>query len=325
MNHLYKTNQKSATPKQRWDLLKSLYKDRDVNEVNKRLQEIALGHRNEITSQQDIAEQRAIIRQNEIHKVALEIYRNKFSNESSKGLWQKVLQGHHRLFPNFLNSLNTKLDSPPTSSAKLSVKQKEVKKTINNDRRREERDKKGTFSVLRKCQQELRRPLPRPKTRLLLSAPKVKRIRKRPASTSDSTRSTLMSQLTQAVGSVSQRKLCFLSRSYLELENQIHVERRKNRQQLKSCRSLTPDVSLPADEIDDVNSVRSIRSRPSQIIPATEREQKLRKYFYLFKIQQTELQEKVNKFCDDISKFTKKSPYISENVLPDNALSIGMF
>ncbi|KAK4476040.1 hypothetical protein MN116_001269 [Schistosoma mekongi] len=323
MNHLYKTNQKSATPKQRWNLLKSLYKDRNVDEVNKKLEEIALKQRKEITSQQDIANQRAIAQQNEIHKVALEIYRNKFINDSNKGLWQKVLEGHHRLFPNFLNSLNTKLDSPPTSFTKLSLKQK-VKKTINKDHRKERIDKKGTFNVLKKCHEELKRPPPRPKTRLLLSAPRVKRIRKRRATTSCSTRTTLMSQLTQAVGSVSQRKLCFLSRSYLELDNQIHVERRNNRRQFKSCRSLTSNVSLSADETDDVNSVRSIRSRPSQIIPRTAREQKLKKYFYLLKIQQTELQEKINKFCDDISEFIKKSPCISENLLPDDALSIGM-
>lgn len=167
-------------------------------------------------------------------------------------------------------------------------------------------------------------PPPRPKTRLILSAPRVRRIRRRPATTPNSTRSTLIFGLTSTVGSASQRKLWFLSRSYLELENQIRVERRKNRQQIKSSRSCPPRVSLSTNMNDQLDSARSINSRPS-FAPKTPREQKLKRCLYFLKIQQTELQEKINKFCDDISEFIKSSLNINDEVVPDNALSISIF
>ncbi|CAH8664800.1 unnamed protein product [Schistosoma haematobium] len=325
MNHLYEINQMSATHNKHWNFLKLLCKDKNVDEVNKKLEEIALQHKNEITLKQDIAKQRVNDQLYEIHKVAEEIDRTKFAVHSNKGLWQKVLKGHNRLFPNFLNKINSNLDSSPTNFIKISGKQKEAKKSVLKDRRGEKKHKSRTIHSLKKNQKEFQRPPPRPKTRLILSAPRVRRIRRRPATTPNSTRSTLIFGLTSTVGSASQRKLWFLSRSYLELENQIRVERRKNRQQIKSSRSCPPRVSLSTNMNDQLDSARSINSRPSSFAPKTPREQKLKRCLYFLKIQQTELQEKINKFCDDISEFIKSSLNINDEVVPDNALSISIF
>lgn len=229
------------------------------------------------------------------------------------------------MFPNFLNKTNSNLDSSPTYFIKISGKQKEAKKSVLKDRHREKKHKSRTTHILTKNRKEFQRPPPRPKTRLILSAPRVRRIKRRPATTPNSTRSTLISGLTSTVGSVSQRKLWFLSRSYLELENQIRVERRKNRQQIKSSRSCPPRVSLSTNKNDQLDSARSINSRLSSIVPKTPREQKLRRCLYFLKIQQTELQEKINKFCDDISEFIKNSLNINDEVVPDSALSISIF
>ncbi|XP_018654233.1 hypothetical protein Smp_168060 [Schistosoma mansoni] len=324
MNHLYEINQTSATHNKQWDLLKLLCKDKNVDEVNKKLDEIALQHKKEITVQQDIAKQRVIDQLYEIHKVAEEIDRTKFTVDSNKGLWQKVLKGHNRLFPNFLNKVNSNLDSSPTSFIKISGKQKEANKSVLKDRHREKKHKSRTIHILKKNQKEFQRPPPRPKTRLILSAPRVRRIRRRPTTTPNSTRSTLISGLTSAVGPVSQRKLWFLSRSYLELESQIRVERRKNRQQIKSSRSCPPRVSLSTNMNDQLDSARSINSRPSLIAPKTPREQRLRRCLYFLKIQQIELQEKINKFCDDISEFIKNSLNIDDKVVAGDALSISI-
>ncbi|CAH8662755.1 unnamed protein product [Schistosoma rodhaini] len=93
MNHLYEINQTSATHNKQWDLLKLLCKDKNVDEVNKKLDEIALQHKKEITVQQDIAKQRVIDQLYEIHKVAEEIDRtqielqekiNKFCDDISE-------------------------------------------------------------------------------------------------------------------------------------------------------------------------------------------------------------------------------------------------
>lgn len=65
----------SATHNKHWNFLKLLCKDKNVDEVNKKLEEIALQHKNEITLKQDIAKQRVNDQLYEIHKVAEEIDR----------------------------------------------------------------------------------------------------------------------------------------------------------------------------------------------------------------------------------------------------------
>ncbi|CAH8635618.1 unnamed protein product [Schistosoma guineensis] len=93
MNHLYEINQMSATHNKHWNFLKLLCKDKNVDEVNKKLEEIALQHKNEITLKQDIAKQRVNDQLYEIHKVAEEIDRtqtelqekiNKFCDDISE-------------------------------------------------------------------------------------------------------------------------------------------------------------------------------------------------------------------------------------------------
>ncbi|CAH8590380.1 unnamed protein product [Schistosoma turkestanicum] len=324
MNHLYEINQMSAAQNKHWNFLKSLSKDKNVDQVNKKLEEISLEKKNEITLKQEIAKQRLIGQLYEIHKEVDEIDRTKFTVDSSRGLWQEVLKGHNRLFPNFMNETKLKLDSSPTVFTKVSAKEKSVKKSALKNSHREKKHESKTFHIFKRNQEEFKRPLPRPKTRLTLSAPKARRIKRRPTTTPVSSRFTLFKNLTSAVGSASQRKLRFLSRSYLELENQIRVERRKNRQ-MKSSRSCPPSASLSINKNDQVDSMRSISSRPSLMSPTTPREQRLKRCLYFLKIEQIELQEKINKFCDDISEFTKKSHNIEDKVVADDALSISMF